>query len=351
MPRRLMRNRDEKREPRTKNVAIIGAKGIPPEFPGTSGVEFYIAQKIANLIKQRVNVSCYVRGWATPKHTTQYRGARLIHTPSLSIKRLDALSHSFASTVHACFSQVDTVWYHASGPSLFACIPILFRKRVHVTIHTLEWKRKTWGPAARTMLRLGEWVGVKSAHKLFVVSKALAQYIYETYDRQVIVDEPTQYKTRHAPPNIIKNRYGLTGNDYILYLGRFVEEKRLEWLIRAYTKNHPKGMRLVIAGGEGYGNVYENKIRLSARTNRDIVFAGWVFGKEKEELLENCFLFALPSSVEGNPIVLHELSAHVRVVIPDSLSEIWSHKNNAYVFRSDSETDFRRQLKNAMTHK
>ncbi len=334
-----------------KKIAIIGAKGIPPEFPGTSGVEFYIAQKITNLIKQRHNVYCYVRGWATPKHITGYRGAHLIHTPSLPIKRLDALSHSFVSTIHACFSQADTVWYHASGPSLFAFIPVLFHKHVLVTIHTLEWKRKTWGPIARIMLRFGEWVGVKCSHQLFVVSKQLAQYIYETYGRRAIVEEPSLYKSHQSPPNIIKNRYGLTGKDYILYLGRFVEEKRLEWLIRAYKDIRPLGVRLVLAGGEGYGNVYEKKIRAAAHTNNDVVFTGWVFGKEKEELLRNCLLFVLPSSVEGNPIILHELSERSRVLIPDSLSDIWLHRKSMWLFRSDSESDFYTQLKHALSHR
>jgi len=344
-----MKTREKKIEIHKKSIAIIGAKGLPPEFEGTSGVEFYIAQKIKILTRQRTAVFCYVRRWATPKHTKIYLGAQLIRAPSIPLKHFDALSHSLVSTLHACFFRFDTIWYHASGPSLFAFVPRIFNKRVFVTIHTLEWKRKTWGPVARTMLRLGEWVGVKSSHRLFVVSQELAQYIYTTYHKHAIVDEPKSYTPQRARPNIIKKRYGLSGNDYILYLGRFVEEKRLEWLVRAYIDVCPKGIRLVLAGGEIYGGAYEKKIREISRVNKDILFTGWVFGKEKEELLGNCKLFVLPSSVEGNPIVLHELSKLTRVLIPDSLAKIWSNKKRVSLFCSKSESDFVRQLKNATT--
>lgn len=332
-----------------QTIAIIGAKGIPPEFVGTSGVEFYIAQKIQKLTSQNAAVLCYVRSWATPVHTTTYLGARLVHTPSLPIKRLDALSHSFMSTIHACLSPVDIIWYHASGPALFSCIPRLFGKRVRITIHTLEWRRKTWGPIARAALRLGEWVGAQSAHEMLVVSKDLASYIHETYHKRAVVDVPEPHTLKHTRPTIIKKRYGLSGGDYILYLGRYVEEKRLEWLIRAYTRLHPKGVRLVLAGGEGYGMLYEKKIRQLSAHNKNVLHAGWVFGKEKDELLEHCRLFVLPSSVEGNPIVLHELPGKIPVVIPNILGEPWSGKKNAFIFQWDNEVDFIQTLQRALS--
>ena len=332
----------------TEHVAILGIKGLPPEFPGTSGIESYVAERIPSLVESGKKVTCYVRAWATPRTERHYLGATLVRIPSVRTKQLDAMSHTLLSTLLACVSDADTVWFHASGPALFAFLPRFVGKRVFFTLHTLEWKREKWGAVARLLLRIGEWVGVRSASACFVVSRDLARYVKETHHKKSIVDEPKEHIYAPTAPKIIRKRYNLKGKDYILYLGRFVPEKRIEWLIRAYSHVRPKGVRLVIAGGEGYGNAYEKKIKHGSVTNSDIIFVGWVFGKEKEELLGNCLLFVLPSSIEGNPMVLKEVPWHARILISDRLAKTIHTNCLAYTFHHDSETDFSKQFRRAL---
>lgn len=330
----------------SKKVAIIGAKGLPPEFFGTSGVEFYLSERLLLLARAGIDVVCYVRTWATPADTTTYKHAVLIRLPSIATMRLDAVSHSLLSTIHACFSDADTVWYQATGPAMFSFLPRFFRKRVFVTIHALEWKREKWSITAKIALKCSEWMAALAAHKVIVVSRPLADYWTKTYHTEVVIDAPIAMPVKSVLPDIIRKKYGLQNNGYILYLGRFVPEKRLEWLIMAFQKIPNTRFRLVLAGGAHHMDGYAANLRVLAQKDKRILFVGWVFGKEKEELLANCRLFVLPSSLEGNPTVLYELPSDRMALVSKQVARSVVRQCNLVVFSDDSEQGFVKKLHN-----
>lgn len=324
----------------SKKVAVIGAKGLPPEFFGTSGVEFYLSERLLPLVRAGVSVVCYVRTWATPLHITTYKRTALIRIPSVATKHLDAASHSLLSTLHACFSDADTVWYQATGPAMFSFLPRLFGKKVFVTIHTLEWKREKWGAMAKFILKYSEWVAARAAHKIIVVSRPLADYWAKIYRSQAIIDAPIAMSAKKVPPAIIRKKYGLQTDGYILYLGRFVPEKRIEWLIRAFHKIPGSQLRLVLAGGAHQLPSYRNTLAGLIKKDVRILPVGWVFGKEKEELLGNCRLFVLPSSVEGNPTVLYELPRDRYILVSDQVAKTVPHRKQIHVFAESNFEQF-----------
>lgn len=332
----------------SKTVAVIGIKGVPPEFSGTSGVEFYVTPRLSLLAEAGIKVVCYVRNWATPRHIKTYNGASLIHLPSIPTLYLDAVSHSLFATIHACFSPVDTVWYQAAGPAMFSFLPRLFGKKVVVTLHTFEWRRKKWEGAAQAILILAERIAVNSAHEALVVSQGLAGYYAQSYGRSCHIDLPMTPPQRRPSPKIILHKYGLGKGQFILYLGRFVPEKRIEWLIRAFRKLPHSGLRLVLAGGAHHMDGYAASLRALAHNDKRIQFVGWIFGKEKEELLANCRLFVLPSSLEGNPTVLYELPSDRTAIISDEVAKSVVHRNNLVIFSGDHEQDFIKKLRKSI---
>ncbi len=306
----------------SKRIAVIGVKGMPPEFAGTSGVEFYVARRLPVLRALKKSVVCYVRAWATPTRQKKYQSATLTRLPSINTVHLDAVSHSFLATVHASFSPVDTVWYQATGPALFAPVARLLGKRVIVTIHTKEWERNKWGGISKAVLHAAEFLAIRFATTVITVSKDLSRYLTETYGITAIVDPLQTPPVGRAPLNTLQQKYGLSPLSYILFMGRFVPEKRIEWLIEGFSKlPHKHGLRLVIAGGGHTLSRYEKKLRQLAGDVPGITFVGWVFGKEKEALLSHCRLFVLPSQVEGNPIVLQELQPGTIALVSDEVTQ------------------------------
>ncbi|WP_288188407.1 glycosyltransferase family 4 protein [uncultured Treponema sp.] len=93
---------------------------------------------------------------------------------------------------------------------------------------------------------------------------------------------------------------------YILFLGRVVAEKRVDLLLKA-TKDLGSifpDLMLVIAGP-----VEDEKIVADYRDDKNIYFYGPVFGAEKDSLVQNCFIFSLPSDLEGFSVSLVEAMA------------------------------------------
>ncbi|MFZ2024779.1 MAG: glycosyltransferase family 4 protein [Microgenomates group bacterium] len=328
-----------------KRVAFIGQKGIPAEFTGTSGVEFYVEQKAKRLVRLGVSVTCYVRSWATPRAKKTYQGIQLIHIPTIKTKHFDAFVHSLLSSIHVCFTSVDTVWYQATGPAFFSLIPKLFGKKIFVTIHALDWKRDKWGWTARLLLRMAEHTVTHLTNTLFVVSEDLKTYFRTTYKKETTIDRVTFQPYKKITPDIIAKKYDVHGNDYILYLGRFVPEKRIEWLIEAYAKLQPKNVKLILAGGESNSKQYYAFLQKLTKNNTNILFTGYVFGKEKQELLTNCRLFVLPSAVEGDPIVIKELHNNTYVLMSNELKKTIRNKKHIFTFDTAEKQDFFKKLK------
>ena len=96
---------------------------------------------------------------------------------------------------------------------------------------------------------------------------------------------------------------------FILFLARIVPEKGLHYLIDAY-KQIETDKKLVIAGGASHSNNYLKKIKAMIKDNPNIIMTGFVQGKLLEELYSNCYLYCLPSDIEGMPLSLLEAMSY-----------------------------------------
>src|SRR5512135_3607806 len=135
--------------------AMIGQKGIPTRF---GGIERHVEALAVRLGRKGHDVLVYTRAWyAAPKRRFS-QGVRTIATPTIRTKNLDAIVHTFTSTVHAIREGVDVIHYHGVGPSLLAWIPRVFAPRIKVvaTFHCIDRNHQKWGLLARTMLGIGE---------------------------------------------------------------------------------------------------------------------------------------------------------------------------------------------------
>ena len=327
-----------------ETVAIIGPKGIPKEFPGTSGVEFYVERKSLELTNKGKTVRCYIRRWASTNNAKSYQGIDRVIIPSINTVFFDTISYSLLASIHASFGNATTVWYQGIGPAFFSFIPKLFHKKIYTTIHSLDWKRKKWGLFAQFFLRLCEIATIRFSDKVFVVSKKLQIYYTDTYHVHPILDKYKNPKSPSVPFDQARRKYSLTKNKYILYLGRFVPEKRIEWLIHACSDI--KGLTVVLAGGSSHSDKYVSYLK-SLGKEINIRYTGYVFGREKAELLSNCKLFVLPSMLEGYPVAVTEaLGYGKKCLVGDFLkSEYPTENKTIHYFNTYSYDNFLLKLK------
>jgi glycosyltransferase involved in cell wall biosynthesis len=294
-------------------VRFIGQKGIPAVF---GGVEYHVERLAEALVRRGHDVSAYVRPWYTPPGLAEHDGVRLLRLPTIRTKHADASVHSFLAAAGAAFSDADIVHFHAIGPGAFSVLTRLAGKKTVVTVHRLDWKTEKWGPAARLLLRSGEWISTRAPQATIVVSSELQAYFKEKYGKETSLIPHGRVVPVPSRPGLIRRRYGLKGRDYVLFMGRFSPEKRVDWLIRSFREAKRlrpaafRGLKLVLAGGSSETPEVESGARDLARGEPGILFPGNVTGAEKSELWSNARLFVLPSSLEGLPVVLLEARAY-----------------------------------------
>jgi len=322
-------------------IAFIGQKGIPATF---GGVEYHVDELSRRLVKRGHRVDVYVRSWYTQKGLKDWQGVCLLKTPTIRSKHLDAFVHSLTSSTHSLGKNYDIVHYHALGPSFFAWIPQIRGHRVVATIHRLDWQAGKWGRWAKHFLKLCELFAVHVPQRTIVVSKTLKKYFKAKYGRDLFYIPNGVTLPSLLPPELISKKYNLRGNDYLLFMGRLVPEKRPDWLIRAFLEVAPANpdLRLVVAGGEGGAEGYLASLHALARTNKKIIFTDYVTGREKEELFSNALLFVLPSYLEGLPIALLEAMSYGLGCLASDIDphrEVINPGEDGHLFNRDDFSD------------
>ena len=334
-------------------IAMIGHKRIPSR---EGGVEVVVEELATRLVKDGNQVDVYNRKGKNvqdkradkKKKRKEYKGTRIITIPTINKKGIDATIYSFFATIRALFGRYDVIHYHAEGPCAMIWIPHLFGIKTVATIHGLDWKRNKWGSFATKYIKFGEKMAAKYADEIIVLSKGVQQYFLDTYKRKTNfipngVNIPTIRESR-----IIKEKYGLEKDSYILFLARIVPEKGVHYLITAYKQINTK-KKLVIAGGSSHTNNYLKEIKAMVKDDDRIIMTGFVQGKELEELYSNCFIYCLPSDVEGMPISLLEaMSYGCRCLVSDIEENVQVVKDYAFKFKKSNVEDLKEQLKKAI---
>lgn len=296
-------------------IAMIGHKRIPSR---EGGVEIVVEELATRLVQNGHQVDVYnrkgknVQDRNADKQNSKlknYKGIKIITIPTINVKGLDALIYSFFASIRALFGKYDVLHYHAEGSCAMLWIPHLFRKKIVVTIHGIDWQRSKWGGFATKYIKFGEKLAAKYADEIIVLSKSVQKYFKDTYNRDTKFIPNGVNKPEIRQANIINKKYGLNKDDYILFLARIVPEKGLHYLIEAF-KQIETDKKLVIAGGASHTNEYLEKIKKMVKDDNRIIMTGFVQGEELEELYSNCYLYCLPSDIEGMPISLLEAMSY-----------------------------------------
>ena len=256
------------------NIAMIGHKRVPGR---EGGVEVVVEELTGQLTAMGHTVTLYNRAAKGTPKCSEYAGARIVTVPTVNKKSLDAVIYSFLATLHALFGGYDVIHYHALGPSVMLALPHFLGKRTVATVHGLDWQRAKWGGFGTWYLKLGEKVIARYADEVIVLSENVQRYFRETYGRETTlipngVAEPTR-----RPAGIIREKYGLEPNGYVLFLARIVPEKGLHYLLEAFRSLHT-GKKLVIAGGDSHSGGYYEEMCQKADEDARTVRTGFVRG-------------------------------------------------------------------------
>ena len=198
------------------------------------------------------------------------------------------------------------------------------------------------------MLKLGENVGAIFSDKQIVVSEKLVDYYKNKYKKDAIYIPNGIERKNKIKANLIKSKFGLEKDEYILFLARLVPEKGAHYLIEAFN-NLNTNKKLVIAGGSSHSDQYIKELKFMAKNNNKIIFTGFISGILLDELYTNAYLYVLPSEIEGLPISLLEAMAFGQCCLISNIRENVDVTNEyAESFINKNSTDLKEKLESLL---
>jgi glycosyltransferase involved in cell wall biosynthesis len=309
-------------------IAMIGQKYIPSR---EGGVEIVVERLSSLLAKKGNEVTIFNRKRTEYPLIHEYKGCKVENIFTINKKSLDAIIYAFFATLKAKkmarHGEFDVLHFHAEGPCFF--LKLLPRRKhrkykIVVTIHGLDWQRSKWGHFASWIIKSSEKRIAKYADEIIVLSTNIQKYFLDTYARTTHLITNGIDAAQLLPAKIIKEKFGLVKNSYVLFVGRLVPEKGLDYLLDAWkiVKEKSKSSKmLVIAGGNSHDNEYCNHVVRKAKNDSSILLIGYVEGDELKELYSNAAFFILPSDIEGMPMALLEAISYGNRCLVSSIPE------------------------------
>lgn len=305
-------------------IAHFGNKNI---LDRSGGVEVVVAELARRQSALGHDVTVYNRSghhisgseFDVPR-IKEWNGVHMKYVPTIPRTGLAAVSSSFFAAIFCAFGKYDVVHIHAEGPAAFCWLPKLFGKRVVAQNHGLDHQRVRWKKLGSGFIKFGEKMSVKFSDELIVLSPEIKKYFRDTYNKETRLIPNGVNKPTIRKPQLITEKYGLKGQDYILYLSRITAEKRADLLINAF-KQLKTDKKLVIAGGESGSGNYFTEIKELAKEDTRIIFTGFVNSQLLEELYSNTYLYVLPSDIEGMPLCLLEAMSYGNCCLTSDIPE------------------------------
>lgn len=300
-------------------IVVTGTRGIPNIM---GGVETHCEELFPRIAALGNDVTVIRRKSYVHDDLSEWKGVRLVDLETPKKKSFEAIIHTFRAINKAKRLGADVLHIHAIGPALLVPYAKLLGMKVVFTHHGPDYDRDKWGFAAKTMLKMGESMGCKFADHVIVISNVIKDLIAQRCGRTknvslvyngVPVPEICEYPEYFEELGIEKGKY-------ILGMCRFVPEKHLHDLVKAFSSiNHlPSDIKLVLAGDTDFEDDYSRGLKQMAREN-GVVLTGFIRGKKLHSLLTNALCYSLPSSHEGLPIALLEAMSYRLPVITSAI--------------------------------
>ena len=333
-------------------VAMFGQKRLSRE----GGIEIVVKELCTRMARDGCQVTCYNRSGhhvsgAEYDEKIEYEGIRQKSVLTIEKKGLAAVSSSAFAALYSALGKYDVIHIHAEGPAFFAWLPKMFGKRVVVTVHGIDWQREKWKSGfGSKFIRQGEKNAVKYADEIIVLSKGVQDYFKKVYGRETnfIPNGVNRPKLRAAEH--ISEKFGLSKDSYILFLGRLVPEKGIRYLIEAF-KQVKTDKKLVIAGGSSDTDSFERELKDLAKNDERIIFTGFVQGSLLDELYSNAYIYTLPSDLEGMPLSLLEAMSYGNCCLVSDIPECTEVvEDKALIFKKSDVSDLWEKLQDACNH-
>lgn len=283
-------------------IAFMGIRGIPASY---SGFETFVEQLAKRLVRRGHEVTVYNRSGFVPYGGKSYLGVRLVRLPSLPTKHLDSIIHTFISCFHALFCRHDIVYICGVGNAPLAWMLRWKKTKIVINVDGADWTRDKWGRFARFYLRHCEPIATYLADVIIADSKVIKRRYRDHFNAETLYIPYGANLCRHDGCDVLE-RFNLEPQRYVLFVGRLVPENCAHTLMRAFSVVETD-LKLAVVGDAPYSDAYKQMLMREA--GKRVVFTGYLFGEEYQEISSNAYLYVLTSGVDGTrPVLLDQMA-------------------------------------------
>jgi len=326
-------------------IGVIGTRGFP-EIQG--GIETHCMElytRIASLGDNEITIYRRKPYVNSKNKNAEFKNIRFVDFYVPKNKYFETFLHSLFSTVHALFQGYDIVHYHNTGPGFFIPILKLSKAKIVFSYHNISYTQKKWNKFAKRFLHSSEIISIANSDFIIFVSEIVKLEIEKHY----IVNK---YKVlfngvslpRKSEKSDFLDSLGLKKQKYLIGVGRFLEEKGFDYLIRAFKKADLQDYKLVLVGDSDYPTSYSKRLKSFAREN-GVVLTGYIKGDKLNQIFTFAKIFILSSFEEGLPISLLEaMSFNIDVLASDIPANLQVGLNKDDYFRVGDADDLAKNI-------
>ncbi|MBN1461503.1 MAG: glycosyltransferase family 4 protein [Armatimonadetes bacterium] len=277
----------------------------------------------------------------------EYEGVRIVNLKTVKKKGFDSLVHSAKATWHiVCHNTADVVHIRNGGNSMWAIPLRLCGKKIYVSEDGIDWQRDKWPWYGKVFLFLSTFITARLPTNI-IFDNIFAKESFEKRFRKkyLFISTGSEPRDEDLDPAVLE-QYGLEPGDYFLFVGRFIPEKGVQYLVDAFEKTET-AKKLVLVGGSPNPDEFEARLR-STRDER-ILFPGFIYGEAVHALMKHCHAYVQPSDIEGlSPVILENMGLGVPIICSDIPHNVYAVADTAVLFRQGDSNDLARALRYAL---
>lgn len=331
-------------------IATFTFRSIP-QRSGCAGVDKVSVELHTRLAARGHSVVAYNRLFKDEIPIgTEYRGVetRNFYTPTRR-KGFDSIIHSFK----VCWDIIvrdtaDVVHIHNTGNSPFGLLLRIFGKKVVLSQDGVDWQRGKWPWYGRAYLWLTVFVTAFAPHRV-VFDSIFYKADFERRFRRKYDFIPWGSEVPEGDlDKSVLDELGLKPGGYFLFVGRFIPDKGLHYLVPAFEQIKTD-KQLVLVGGAPNPSRYEHEI--AATKDKRVVIPGFIFGAKLFALMKYAYAYVQPSDIEGlSPVILENMGLGTPLICSDIPENKFVVGETATLFKRGDIADLREKLEWAIAN-
>jgi len=324
-------------------IAVFGIRNMPPSA-GSAGEDKFASELYPRIVARGHEMTAYLRVYEKPfPELQEYKGVKLVYLKTTRRSGFDTLLHSMKATFHIIFhNTAKVVHIHNGGNSIWAILLRLTGKRVFISQDGVDWKREKWSWYAKLYLYISSMITAYIPNDV-IIDNIFSKEFFEKRFKKKFSFIPYGSEVPEVEDNdTILKKLGIESGEYFLFVGRFIPDKGLHYLIPAFEKV-ATNKKLVLVGGSPNPSEYESKIQ---KTNDDrIIFPGFVYGDDVVRLMKNAYTYIQPSDVEGlSPVILMVMGLGTPLICSDIQENKFIVEDHARTFQKGCVESLSKQL-------